>query len=134
MLQLYSALGLLTENPCGQIVCDLWLLYVHADEPCIAPTGWLILSVFLLTLFSIVVLLGSPHKVKSLLGLMTIPVTGRYTLLVAVVINVGLSMAFEEWGTQSVSTAIGSIMEWLQRRHWRRGDKAAYKLVEGGMR
>jgi cation-transporting ATPase 13A3/4/5 len=99
-----------------------------------ALPGWLMLSAFLLTSFSTFVLLGSPHKVKSLLGLMTIPVTGRYTLLVAVVINVGLSMAFEEWGTQRISTAIGSIVEWLQHRHWRRGDKAAYKLVEGGMR
>jgi len=133
MLRPYSALGLLTENPCGQMVCDLWLLYVNIDESCMAPTGWLMLSAFLLTSFSVFVLLGSPHKVKSLLGLMTIPVTGRYTLLVAVVINVALSMAFEEWGTQRISTAIGSIVEWLQHRHWRRGDKAAYKLVEGGM-
>lgn len=91
-------------------------------------------SMCLLTGFSILLLLTPPKTGLKLLELLWMPLSGRYTLLLAAVINAGLSIAFEEWGTQGVSFVIGWIMDWLQRRRWRTGKKAAYKLVEGGMR
>jgi cation-transporting ATPase 13A2 len=78
-----------------------------------------------------VLLLAPPEMAMKVLELMWMPLGGRYTLLLAAAINVGLSLAFEEWGTQGVSFVIGWMMEWLQQRRWRTGQKAAYKLVEG---
>jgi cation-transporting ATPase 13A3/4/5 len=96
--------------------------------------GWLMFSMCLLTALSILLLLAPPKMAMNLLGLLWIPLGGRYTLLLAVTVNVGLSLAFEEWGTQGVSFVIGWIMGWLQQQRWRTGKKAVYKLVEGGMR
>ena len=91
-------------------------------------------SMCILTAFNILVLLAPSQSVKEMLELVEIPLSARYTLLLATVINVALSMAFEEWGTHRVSSVISWVMEWLQQRRWRTGKKAAYKLVEGGMR
>ena len=87
----------------------------------------------LLSGFNMVVLLAPPHAVSNVLTLMTLPVTGRYVLLFAAVMNVGISMAFEEWGTPTVSTVIGLMTRWWQRGRRRVRDGKMYKVVEGGM-
>lgn len=85
----------------------------------------------LLSGFNILILLAPPSAVANILTLMPLPVAGRYVLLVATVMNVGISMAFEEWGTPSVSTVIGLIMKWWQRG--RRRSREMYQVVEGSM-
>ncbi|PCH43850.1 Ca-transporting ATPase [Wolfiporia cocos MD-104 SS10] len=89
-------------------------------------------SIGFLSLFNIVVLLAPPRPLAAILELVPLPWSARKTLLLAVVINIALSMVYEQWGTQAVSRVIGSIM---QLRHARRvKDGKAYKAVEGGMR
>lgn len=87
----------------------------------------------LLSSCNILVLLTPPHAVSNVLTLMPLPVAGRYVLLAAGLINVGISMAFEEWGTPAVSTAVGLMMRWWQRGKRRTRDGKMYKVVEGGM-
>jgi len=95
--------------------------------------GLLMCCIGLLSGFNILVLLAPPHVVSDVLTLMPLPIAGRYVLLVAVVVNVGISMAFEEWGTPSVSAVIGLIMKWWQRGRRRTRDGKMYQVVEGGM-
>lgn len=87
----------------------------------------------LLSSCNILVLMTPPHTLSKVLTLMALPVTGRYVLLVAAIINVGISMAFEEWGTPVVSTVIGLLIRWWQRGTRRTRDGKMYKVVEGGM-
>lgn len=77
--------------------------------------GWLMCCIGLLSGFNMLVLLAPPHSVSDVLTLMPLPVVGRYSLLVAAVVNVVISMVFEEWGTPSVSTAVGLMVRWWQR-------------------
>lgn len=84
----------------------------------------------LLSGFNVLILLAPPHAVSNILTLMALPVVGRYVLLVAAAVNVGISMAFEEWGTPNVSAMIGLIMGWWHRGRRRRTE---YKVVEGSM-
>lgn len=88
----------------------------------------------LLSGFNILVLLGPPTVVSHLLTLMDLPVSGRYTLLMAALINVGISMGFEEWGASGVSSAVGTVVKWWHRGRRRVRDGKTYKVVEGGMR
>ncbi|KAF8893975.1 hypothetical protein BD779DRAFT_1504591 [Infundibulicybe gibba] len=90
---------------------------------------WLMVSVGLLSLFNVMVLLAPPAMISDLLSLMPLPVGARVTLLVAAVLNVILSMAFEEWGAQSVATFVGEITRWRRRAL----EGKVYKAVEGGM-
>jgi len=87
----------------------------------------------LLSGFNILVLLAPPRAVSQVLTLMTLPVAGRYVLLAAAVVNVGISMAFEEWGTPAVSTMIGLMIRWWQQGRRRSRGGKMYKVVEGGM-
>lgn len=87
----------------------------------------------LLSSCNILVLVTPPQAVSKVLTLMPLPVAGRYVLLVAAIINVGMSMAFEEWGTPAVSTVIGLMMRWWQRGKRRTRDGKMYKVVEDGM-
>jgi cation-transporting ATPase 13A2 len=89
--------------------------------------------IVLLSGFNVLVLLAPPGVVSNILTLMTLPVAARYVLLIAVVVNVGISMAFEEWGTPTVSTVIGVMIRWWQRGRRRVRDGKMYKVVEGGM-
>lgn len=82
---------------------------------------------------NMLLLLAPPHAVSNILTLMTLPVAGRYVLLVAAAVNVGISMAFEEWGTPTVSTVVGLMIRWWQRGRRRARDGKMYKVVEGGM-
>ncbi|KAF4621315.1 hypothetical protein D9613_000774 [Agrocybe pediades] len=96
--------------------------------------GWLMFSMCLLSGFNILVLLGPPEVVARLLTLMDLPVSGRYTLFIAALINVGVSMGFEQWGASGVSTAVGAVTKWWHRGRRRVRDGKTYKVVEGGMR
>ena len=87
----------------------------------------------LLSSVNILVLTTLPQAVSTALTLMPLPVAGRYVLLVAAIVNVGISMAFEEWGTPAVSVVVGVIKRWWQRGKRRTRDGKMYKVVEGGM-
>ena len=90
------------------------------------------LSMVCLCLFNLLVLLSPPAPVAQLLDLLSLPVGARATLLLAVAVNVGASLAFEHYGTQAVARVFGVLLE-LRRRH-RVRDGKIYKAVEGGMR
>jgi cation-transporting ATPase 13A3/4/5 len=51
----------------------------------------------------------------------------------AAVVNVGISMGFEAWGTEPVSKVVGDAMGWWQRGRRRVGEGKDYKTVEWGM-
>lgn len=87
----------------------------------------------LLSGFNILVLLAPPPAVSKVLTLVTLPGAGRYVLLAAAVVNVGISMAFEEWGAPAVSTMIGLMIRWWQRGQRRSRGGKMYEVVEGGM-
>ena len=89
-------------------------------------------SMVCLCAFNLLVLLDVPRPVAKLLELMSLPVSARMTLLLAVVANVVASLLYEHYGTQAVSRVIGLLFE-LRRRH-RVRDGKIYKAVEGGMR
>ncbi|OSC97098.1 Ca-transporting ATPase [Trametes coccinea BRFM310] len=94
--------------------------------------GWFMVSMVCLSVFNLVVLLSPPGAIAKILELMALPLSARGTLLLAVVMNVLASMAFEQWGTQVVARVIGLFFE--LRRHHRVRDGKLYKAVEGGMR
>ncbi|KAF8161197.1 P-type ATPase [Crassisporium funariophilum] len=96
--------------------------------------GWLMFAMCVLSAFNVLVLLAPPQVVSDALTLMGLPMGARYSLLVAAVINICVSMGFEEWGAQSVSRMVGSVMRWWQRGRRRVREGKAYKAVEGGMR
>jgi cation-transporting ATPase 13A3/4/5 len=95
--------------------------------------GWLMFSMGLLSAFNVLVLLVPPKALTELLTLMPLPVAARQTLLMAAVVNVGISMGFEAWGTESVSKVVGDAMGWWQRGRRRVGEGKDYKTVEWGM-
>ena len=90
------------------------------------------ISIGSLTLFNVLVLLAPPAFISDVLELEDLPFSGRSTLLFAVVVNVALSMAFERWGAQTVSRAVGYVINF--RGKHRVKDGKTYKVVEGGMR
>lgn len=92
----------------------------------------LMLSIVSLSLFNLLVLLFPPDFLSSILELTDLPLVGRVTLLIAVILNVGLSVAFEHWGAPAVSAAAGYLID-LRKQH-RTKDGKTYKAVEGGMR
>lgn len=91
----------------------------------------LMLSIIALSAFNIVVLLAPPKFLSSILELMTLPTAGRATLLIAVVVNVALSMIFEKWGAPAVAELVGYVLN-LRRRRVR--DGKTYKAIENGIR
>ncbi|KIM40199.1 hypothetical protein M413DRAFT_19398 [Hebeloma cylindrosporum] len=96
--------------------------------------GWLMFSMGLLSAFNVLVLLAPPKALAELLTLMPLPVAGRQTLLIAAVVNVGISMCFETWGAEAVSRVVGDGMRWWHRGRRRTGEGKVYKTVEWGMR
>jgi cation-transporting ATPase 13A2 len=94
------------------------------------PVGLLMLSVVGLSAFNLLVLLLPPGPLLDMLELMRLPAVARTSLLVAVVINVGLSLSFERWSTEAVTAGLS----WASAQ-WRRGrrrvrDGKAYKPIE----
>lgn len=90
------------------------------------------LSIISLTLFNIIVLLFPPAFLTSILELTDLPMEGRLTLLLATVLNVLLSMAFERWGAPVVASTVDYMTSF--RKRYRSRDGKAYKAVENGMR
>jgi cation-transporting ATPase 13A2 len=91
------------------------------------------LSLIGLTAFNLMVLLSPPEFFTIILELMRVPFEGRTTMLVAVIVNVALSFAFEAWGTQVVA----HVLDWASqfRRDSRRvRDGKAYKAIDGAAR
>ncbi|KAI0363131.1 hypothetical protein BV20DRAFT_1068713 [Pilatotrama ljubarskyi] len=94
--------------------------------------GWFMVSMVCLSVFNVVVLLAPPGAVARILELMVLPISARGTLLLAAVMNVLASLAFEHWGAQAVARVIGVLFE--RRRQHCVQDGKLYKAVEGGMR
>lgn len=93
--------------------------------------GWLMVSIILLSLFSLVILLSPPQAIIGVMNLLPLPFGARVVLLMAVVGNVVVSMVFEEWGAGRIAEMIGVVLRW-RRGRWRA--QKTYKVVEGGMR
>lgn len=72
--------------------------------------GLLIGSIALLSIFSTWVLLGPPRAVVFILDLMTVPLSARLTAGLAVIVNVGVSFAYEEWISARVAKAAGVLI------------------------
>jgi cation-transporting ATPase 13A2 len=85
-----------------------------------------------LSVINLTVLLVPPQSIFNILELVFLPFSARTTLLFATVINVALSLAFEQWGTPFVAQFIGVILR-LRRGRRRVRDGKTYKTVEGGM-
>lgn len=90
------------------------------------------LSIIVLSLFNVLVLLAPPRPIASLLELVPLPFTARTSILAMVIVNIVLSMAFEQWATQAIARAVGYIMEFRHNKRVKNGKM--YKAVEGGMR
>lgn len=88
------------------------------------------LSIVSLTLFNVIVLLLPPPFLSSILELTNMPFSARSTLLLAVVVNVALSVAFERWGAPAVAAAVGYLTDFRKRHRVR--DGKTYKYVEVG--
>lgn len=87
-------------------------------------------SIIALALFNLLLLLRPPKVLELILELMPIPFSARASLVAIVVVNIVVSLAFEEWGTR----LIANLMEKLQEERRRYRDGKAYKALEGGMR
>jgi cation-transporting ATPase 13A3/4/5 len=87
-------------------------------------------SLIVLGLINTVILLSPPKLAVILLELMVLPRSPRVTLLVGVVVNVVVSVAFERWGVQYLAQIVGSLMKMYQEHRRVRLGKA-YKLVDG---
>lgn len=91
------------------------------------------LAMGVIGLINVWLILRPAHFFIVLLELMEIPVSARFTLLFAVIINVAVSMAYEKWGITIIASLIGFLMESLRSRK-RIRDGKAYKAIENGMR
>lgn len=88
----------------------------------------LILCIGMLSAFSTLLLLRPLGVLAVLLGLMDIPIQARVELMGAVLINVVLSLGFEQYCQQLVVKLIGRVLR--RRRRGRRLDGKVYKVVE----
>jgi len=90
-------------------------------------------SIIALSVFNVFVLLRPPKMLGLLLELMPIPFSARASLGAFVLVNIVVSLAFEEWATRLIARMIGALMK-LRRERKRYLEGKAYKVVEGGMR
>ncbi|KAL5485211.1 hypothetical protein ACEPAI_7853 [Sanghuangporus weigelae] len=95
--------------------------------------GWFMIAMTAIALINVWLILYPPRALLMLLELMILPLSARFVLIAAVVINVILSVTFEKLGTAAVSGLIGFAMEHLRSRR-RIRDGKTYKAVEHGMR
>jgi len=93
--------------------------------------GLYMASVVFIALINVWLLLAPPRSFITLFELMRMPFIARFTLLVAVLLNVLLSVGFEAWGTGFVADSITVVAYLL--RHRRRRDGKTYKAIESGM-
>jgi cation-transporting ATPase 13A3/4/5 len=80
-----------------------------------------------LTVFSTWVLFGPTVSVALILDLVTLPWIGRMTIAIAVLINVGVSFAYEQWLHGPIAATVGVLWKASGRR--RRRDGAIYEFV-----
>ncbi|KAF8444715.1 hypothetical protein L210DRAFT_3040504 [Boletus edulis BED1] len=95
--------------------------------------GWLMVSIITLSLLNLFLLLRPLKGLEPILELMPIPFSARVLLAIVVLVNVVVSLAFEEWATRLIATMIGALMK-LRRGKKRYREGKMYKVVEGGMR
>jgi len=93
-----------------------------------SSNGWLMLSFSVLTLLNLIILLAPTGNMRIILELVILPFHARMVLLFVVILNVLLSMAFEQWGVQVVVKVLGPIMR-LHKDRRRHRDGKAYKLL-----
>lgn len=96
--------------------------------------AWLMFSMIVLSAFNLLVLFAPPKPLQGLLTLVTLPMSARITLMAAAVGNVAVSVAFEQWGSQSIGSLIGVVLRSWQQGRRRVREGKVYKVVEGGMR
>jgi cation-transporting P-type ATPase 13A2 len=98
-------------------------------------TGWLVLAIGSLTVFSLYTLFTTSGPVFDLLQLVTLPHEFHLELLLLLIANVALSWSFEEYGAQIVARSIGDQMKkWRRMRgHRRSNDNKVYKAVQRSM-
>ena len=90
-------------------------------------------SITALSLMNLLVLLCPPKAFELILELLPIPFSARASLAGFILVNIVVSLAFEEWATQLIVKLVGALMKLRQeKRRYREGK--AYKAVEGGMR
>ncbi|KAI6157586.1 hypothetical protein BKA82DRAFT_4058956 [Pisolithus tinctorius] len=94
---------------------------------------WLMTFIIGLSLLNALLLFRPPKFLVLVLELMQLPWDARLWLAAFVVINVALSVAFEQWVGQAMSQLLRMILSYYRERKRYRGGKA-YKAVEGGMR
>lgn len=90
------------------------------------------LTIGVLSIFSMMVLLDPLRPMMVLLELMPLPLNARVTLMIAVVINVVFSSLFENYGTAVVVRVI-EFLQLLRHGSWRSRDGKIYKAVDGGI-
>lgn len=88
----------------------------------------LMLSIGVLVIFSTIVLLVPTRFLSALLGLVHLPMSARFTLLLSAVLNAVLSMGFERWGAGAVASVIGFASKLRKQRRTR--DGKTYKAIE----
>lgn len=89
-------------------------------------------SIIVLSLFNLFVLFRPPKALQLILELVSIPFSARAWLAAFVLVNIVVSLAFEEWATQPIAKVVGALMK-LHREKKRYREGKAYKAVEGGM-
>lgn len=98
------------------------------------PSGWLVLAFVALGSFSLYTLFTTHGPVFALLQLISLPHEFHLELLLLLIANVAACWAFEEWGVEKVSRAIGDVSKKIRRaRGRRREDGKVYKLVARAM-
>ena len=89
-------------------------------------------SMTVIALINVWLILSPAQFLVILLELMNVPASARFTLFFGVVINVVISMAYENWGSTVVSSLIGFVLDGLRSRR-RIRDGKTYKAIESGM-
>jgi cation-transporting P-type ATPase 13A2 len=94
--------------------------------------GLLMISIVTLSLFNLLVLLSPPRVLLVILELMPLPFSARSTMVWVVMMNVTLSMVFEQWGSEWVARLLGKLSQFQFRRGRRRVRTGKiYGIVEG---
>lgn len=91
------------------------------------------LSMSIIAFINVWLLLAPPIPLISLLELMRIPISARFTLLLAILLNILLSVIFEHWAADVIAESIGLVTRFVRSRR-RIRDGKMYKAVENGMR
>ena len=102
-----------------------------SESVCQADTsvGLFMLTMAFIAVINVWLILRPPQFLAVLLELMTLPLGARFSLLLAVVVNVGISMVFERWGTDIVSRVVGFVASFIQDVR-RVRESRRYKMID----